>query len=98
MPAAARRRGSAANRAQGSAGTCRFRVAGMRVRLMMRGLGRRLVRDEGYTLVELITVILVVGTVMAPLVTSFATGVSQEVSQTRREMAYGNARLALQRM
>src|SRR5438034_462989 len=33
-----------------------------------------------------------------PLVMSFATGMRQEVDQTRREESYANARLALQRM
>jgi prepilin-type N-terminal cleavage/methylation domain-containing protein len=70
----------------------------MRVREMIRGFGRRLGREDGYTLVELITVMAILGIVMAPLATSWATGVAQEVSQTRREQAYANARVALQRM
>ena len=36
--------------------------------------------------------------VLAPLTTSFANGMVQQASQTRRETAYSSARFALQRM
>ena len=36
--------------------------------------------------------------VLAPLTTSFANGMVQQASQTRREQAYSSARVALQRM
>lgn len=49
-------------------------------------------------LVELIVVMAVLGTVVTPVVMAYATGVKTEVDQTRRELAYQNARLALQRI
>src|SRR5262249_57602408 len=52
----------------------------------------------GYTLVELIVVMSIMALVATPLVMSFTTGMRQEVDQTRREEAYANARLALQRL
>ncbi len=58
----------------------------------------RLRSDGGYALVELITVMIILGTILAALVGSFVTGMSQEVDQTRREQAYANARVALDRM
>ena len=64
----------------------------------MRQLWGRLGRDDGYTLIELITVMAILGIVLAPLSTSFASGMVQQASQTRREQAYGNARVALQRL
>jgi prepilin-type N-terminal cleavage/methylation domain-containing protein len=54
--------------------------------------------ERGYTLVELLVVMLILGLVMTPLVASFASAMVQEVDQSRREQAYANARLALQRM
>ena len=40
----------------------------------------------------------ILGIVLAPLSTSFASGMVQQASQTRREQAYANARVALQRV
>ena len=40
----------------------------------------------------------ILGIVLAPLSTSFASGMVQQASQTRREQAYANARVALQRL
>ena len=65
---------------------------------VMRKLRDRLGRDDGYTLVELITVMAILGIVLAPLSSSFASGMVQQASQTRREQAYANARVALQRL
>jgi prepilin-type N-terminal cleavage/methylation domain-containing protein len=57
------------------------------------------VRDErGFALVELLTVMVIMGAVLAVIVGSFTTGLRHEVDQTRRESAYANARIALQRM
>jgi type II secretory pathway pseudopilin PulG len=56
-------------------------------------------RDErGFMLMEMIVVMAVLGTVLTPVVLSYASGVRAEVDQTRRELAYQNARLALQRI
>ena len=65
---------------------------------VMRKLRDRLGRDDGYTLVELITVMAILGIVLAPLSSSFASGMVHQASQTRREQAYANARVALQRL
>ena len=60
---------------------------------------RARVRDErGQTLVELLVVMVVLVIVIAPLADSFVTSLKQEVDQTRRESAFANARVALQRM
>jgi prepilin-type N-terminal cleavage/methylation domain-containing protein len=64
----------------------------------IRTFAARLRQNEGYTLIELLTVLAILLAVLTPLVTSFVTGMSQEVDQTRREQAYANARLAIQRM
>ena len=63
-----------------------------------RAVAARLRRDDGYTLIELITVLVILGTILSALVGSFVTGMNHEVDQTRREQAYANARVALQRM
>jgi prepilin-type N-terminal cleavage/methylation domain-containing protein len=65
--------------------------------VMKRLLGR-LRREDGYTLVELITVMAILGIVLAPLSSSFASGMVAQASQNRREQAYANARVALQRL
>ena len=70
----------------------------MQIASVMRKLRERLGRDDGYTLVELITVMAILGIVLAPLSSSFASGMVQQASQTRREQAYANARVALQRL
>jgi prepilin-type N-terminal cleavage/methylation domain-containing protein len=67
----------------------------------MNGVLRRLARlrrEEGFTLVELLTAMTILGIVLTALVSSFTSGMAHEVDQTRREEAQENARLALQRM
>ncbi len=66
-----------------------------KLRDLRAGAGKR---QEGQSLVELIVAMAILGIVLAPLVSSFTTGMRQEVDQLRREQAYANARLALQRM
>jgi len=61
-------------------------------------LSARLRGEGGYSLVEMLTVMTILAVVLAPIVTSFTSGMRQEVDQTRREEAYSNVRLALQRM
>jgi prepilin-type N-terminal cleavage/methylation domain-containing protein len=70
----------------------------MRIRTALTRARRRLRRADGYTLIELVVVMTILALVMTPLVMNFATGMRQEVDQTRREEAYANARLALQRL
>jgi prepilin-type N-terminal cleavage/methylation domain-containing protein len=52
----------------------------------------------GYTLVELIVVMAILGAVMMGLTTAFAAGLSAEAGATRRATAQENARIALARM
>jgi prepilin-type N-terminal cleavage/methylation domain-containing protein len=60
---------------------------------------RRSTRGEaGYTLIELITVMAIMGVVLAALTTSFAAGINAETGTIRRAQAQQNARLALDRM
>ena len=59
---------------------------------------RRLNSEAGYTLIELLVVMGILGLVLAPLASSFTSAMRNQTDQTRREQAYANARLALQRM
>ena len=70
----------------------------MQITSVMKRLLGRLRREDGYTLVELITVMAILGIVLAPLSSSFASGMVAQASQNRREQAYANARVALQRL
>ncbi len=70
----------------------------MRIRTALSTLYRRLREHRGYTLVELLAVMTILAIVMTPLVTGFASATRHEVDQSRRERAYANARLALQRL
>ena len=72
--------------------------AGSVMRTLWATMASRLRRQEGYSLVELIVVLAILGIVLGVLVASFTTGLNQQVDQMRREQAYANARLALQRM
>ena len=59
----------------------------------------RLVRDEsGYTLMELIVVMVILGVVLIGLTASFAAGLNAESGSVQRLLAQENARLALNRM
>jgi type II secretory pathway pseudopilin PulG len=68
------------------------------LRRIPRRVSARLRCEDGYALIELITVMVILGTILTALVGSFVTGMNHEVDQTRREQAYANARVALQRM
>lgn len=74
-------------------------AADVNVRQNLRcALARRLSREEGYTLIELLTVMVVMGIVMTAIISGFVSATTAEAAQTRREQANQNARLALQRM
>jgi prepilin-type N-terminal cleavage/methylation domain-containing protein len=70
----------------------------MAFRRLIRRLGHRAADTRGYSLIELLVVLSLMGTVIGALASSFATGMNQEVDQVRREQAYARARVALQRM
>lgn len=54
--------------------------------------------ERGITLVEMLIVMTLLLIVLTPLVSGFVSAMRQEVDQVRREQAYANARLALERM
>lgn len=58
----------------------------------------RLRAEDGFTLIEILTAMALLGIVLGAIVTSFTIGIHQEVSQSRRESAYATARVALQRL
>jgi len=65
----------------------------------VRRLVRVRLRDEGgYTLLELLVVLSIMGLVLTGLTSSFASGLSAEAGSMRRAQAQQNARLALDRM
>lgn len=68
------------------------------MRTLWATMAGRLRQQQGYSLVELIVVLAILGIVLGALVASFTTGLNQQVDQMRREQAYANARLALQKM
>jgi prepilin-type N-terminal cleavage/methylation domain-containing protein len=55
-------------------------------------------RDDGFTLIEVLVAMSILGIVLTALVTSFSSGMKNEIDLSRREVAYANARIALQRM
>ena len=59
---------------------------------------KRAKRAEGFTLIELLVAMTILAVVLGVLVTSFASGMRNETDLSRREQAYANARIALQRM
>jgi prepilin-type N-terminal cleavage/methylation domain-containing protein len=63
-----------------------------------RGFGRLLRQESGYTLFELIVVMVILGVVLLGMTTSFAAGLSAESGTIKRVVAQENARLALNRM
>jgi len=52
-------------------------------------------REEGYSLVELLIVMVILGTVLASLTTVFVSGSNAEIDLNRRFQAQQEARLAL---
>jgi Tfp pilus assembly protein PilW len=67
---------------------------------LVRVLSRRriLCSEAGQSVLELIAAMTILLIVVTPLVTSFTSAMRSEAGLTRRETAYENARLALQRM
>lgn len=65
---------------------------------MRASLRRRLLGQAGYTLVEAITVMVILGIVLAGLTTMFHAGMTAEVRANRELDAQQNARAALDRM
>ena len=64
-----------------------------------RGASARLFREErGYTLVELLTVLMILGVVMGGLTTVFASATSSEADMNNRFQAQQGARLALDKL
>jgi len=55
-------------------------------------------KEEGYSLVELLVVMVILGTVLASLTTVFVSGSSAEVALNRRFQAQQQARLALDKI
>jgi prepilin-type N-terminal cleavage/methylation domain-containing protein len=70
----------------------------MRDRVLSCAVLRRLRHHDGFTLTEMIVVLAILGTVLAALVGAFTSASRHQIDLTRRENAYANARLALQRM
>jgi prepilin-type N-terminal cleavage/methylation domain-containing protein len=58
----------------------------------------RLRSEDGYTLVELLICMVILGIILAPLATSFTSALRSQATIERREAAAENARIALQRM
>jgi prepilin-type N-terminal cleavage/methylation domain-containing protein len=52
--------------------------------MRLRRARRRLRRDEGYTLVEMLTVLVIMGVVMASLTTVFVSASNAELDQNNR--------------
>jgi prepilin-type N-terminal cleavage/methylation domain-containing protein len=58
----------------------------------------RLAREDGYTVVELLVVLVILGTVMGSLTTLFVHAANAELDLNNRFQAQQNARLALDRL
>ncbi len=65
---------------------------------VLRKLLRLAARQGGYSLVELLTVTLILGTVMGGLTTLFVRALNAEVDMNRRFRAQQDARIAIDRM
>lgn len=59
---------------------------------------QRLDGDGGFTLIELVVVMLIMSTVLLGLTTAMISGTSSEVAIAKRQQAQANARIALERM
>jgi prepilin-type N-terminal cleavage/methylation domain-containing protein len=68
------------------------------MRRVLHQLRRRLAGEAGYTLIELLTVLAILGIVLAGLTTMFHAGMKAEVRANRELQAQQNARAALDRM
>ena len=73
-------------------------MAHLRLSRACRLVRSRLREEAGYTLFELLTVLVIMGVVLSGLTTSFAAGLNAEAGTIRRAQAQQNARLALDRM
>ena len=67
-------------------------------RALGRSLRRRFAEEAGYTLVEMITVMVILGIVLAGLTTMFHAGMTAEVRANRELQAQQNARAALDKI
>lgn len=65
---------------------------------MRAQIGQRLRGDHGFTLVELIVVMVILNVVLLGLTTAMVSGMSSEVAVSQRQEAQQNARVALDRM
>ncbi len=65
---------------------------------LVRGLLRRSASEDGYSLVELLTVLVILGTVLGALTGLFVSASRAEVDMNERFQAQQNARLALTKM
>jgi prepilin-type N-terminal cleavage/methylation domain-containing protein len=66
--------------------------------MSLRRLLRRLHREEGYSLIEMLTVMVIMGVVMSSLTTVFVTASNSETDMNNRYQAQLTARLALDKM
>ena len=73
-------------------------MARLRLSRVCRLVRSRVREEAGYTLFELLTVLVIMGVVLTGLTTSFAAGLNAEAGTIRRAQAQQNARLALDRM
>jgi prepilin-type N-terminal cleavage/methylation domain-containing protein len=66
--------------------------------MSLRRLLRRVHREEGYSLIEMLTVMVIMGVVMSSLSTVFITASNSETDMNNRYQAQLTARLALDKM
>jgi prepilin-type N-terminal cleavage/methylation domain-containing protein len=64
----------------------------------LRALGRRLVRERGYTLTEMLVVLIILGVVTGALMEVFVSASNAEISMQRRFQAQVTARVALDKI